>query len=1168
MSVESKVKINTHYTRSVHLERDADSKGVVEAYIPTSRALSTLSRISETFNEKDVPRAWALVGPYGSGKSSFAVFLSHLLGSSSDPIQKLANKVLKQTDDNIAKKYTSEVRNKEGYCNVLLTGSPEPLAKRFVESLYNAAVEFWSTKRGRAPAIITKLEKISRKKEPKISDILSCIEELQDQVAKSNGKGVLVILDEFGKFLEYEARHTDGNDIFLLQALAEHGCAGHKANLYIFVLLHQAFDQYAKGLGESLKNEWSKVQGRFENIPFLESAEQVLRIVSAAFNNEFSSKEEKTISEYVKQVSATLYKESALPNTMDEKMAIELFSQCYPLHPISALLLPILCQKVAQNERTLFSYLGSQETHGFKDSLSRLNKVGDWIYPWEIYDYFILNQPAALADNYTHRRWAEVVTAIERLGDAPDEQIQILKTIGLLNIIGAQGGFKASKGLLNLCLPNDKDIKSSINGLLDESVIQYRKFSSEYRVWQGSDFDIEEAIATELVQLGHIELAKELNKRSSLVPIVARKYTIQKGTLRYFQPIFVDAQSYQNEPEQDKDSRIIFHLSNTKDKKNFFEKEVVPHFSALDVVVNCQKGSQLQQVVEEILALQRVRTNRQELNADPIAQREFSDRLGTAEVQESILLNGLNEYPEEHIWYWDGNPFRVKNKRDLQNHLTEVLEAVYNKCPIIKNELINRTTPSAQANAARNKLLFAMMQHEGKEELGIDNYPPEKSIYRAVLKATNLHKKNENDEWQFVEPKQGSKLYPVWKVINDYLDGTEKQAKSFIDLNEKLKAPPYGIKSGVLPIIYIAFYQVYQHELALYENKHYRPYFDEIMLERFVKRPDQFTFQRFRIEGLKASIFKQYSKVIHGDTKQRTMLELAKPLASFMGCLPEYTQSTRRGLSKKALAVRSAFNLSKSPEQLLFIELPKAIGFSELNEKSNTTELEEFAVVLTETLRILKVAYDEMLDKQTQLLSQAFNLSSKYSLSKVRSMITGNCLGLENYTVDTQGLCAFIKRLTKTTGTDDEWFENVLMFLGSKPTKKWLDSDQDAAEHRLSDLSRRVIDLEKLRLHEKDCAAKTEGDFDVYLLRSIKKGGDFVDEVVVVDEQRKKHIESVKYKINDYLSKLSNDELVLATLAETVDEFLVKYHKSQLSTKAKKTTKNSKKPKIIKGNLA
>ena len=70
------VHVNTHYTRSVNLERDADSIELIKAYIPTSRALRTFAKFSSTFNEKTMPRSWSLIGPYGSGKSSFSVFSS------------------------------------------------------------------------------------------------------------------------------------------------------------------------------------------------------------------------------------------------------------------------------------------------------------------------------------------------------------------------------------------------------------------------------------------------------------------------------------------------------------------------------------------------------------------------------------------------------------------------------------------------------------------------------------------------------------------------------------------------------------------------------------------------------------------------------------------------------------------------------------------------------------------------------------------------------------------------------------------------------------------------------------------------------------------------------------------------------------------------------------
>ena len=94
MSIVDKVQINTHYTRSVNLERDGSSINVVQAYIPTSRALRTMERVVDSFGAKQAPRAWSLIGPYGSGKSSFSVFLSHLLYNNESETTQAAYKVL------------------------------------------------------------------------------------------------------------------------------------------------------------------------------------------------------------------------------------------------------------------------------------------------------------------------------------------------------------------------------------------------------------------------------------------------------------------------------------------------------------------------------------------------------------------------------------------------------------------------------------------------------------------------------------------------------------------------------------------------------------------------------------------------------------------------------------------------------------------------------------------------------------------------------------------------------------------------------------------------------------------------------------------------------------------------------------------------------------------
>ena len=194
-----------------------------------------------------------------------------------------------------AKPYRQVTAHTNGYLKILITGSPEQMSQRLIRGMSEAAQGYWQGRKGKNPNIVKRLLVASESKQITTSEVLALLVDLQAQLAKTDCAGILLVIDELGKFLEYEARHYGANDIYLLQALAEHACQGNQVNLLLFALLHQSFEQYAKGLGESLKNEWSKVQGRSEEVPFLESAEQTLRVVSAAFEQSLNKGEQKAI---------------------------------------------------------------------------------------------------------------------------------------------------------------------------------------------------------------------------------------------------------------------------------------------------------------------------------------------------------------------------------------------------------------------------------------------------------------------------------------------------------------------------------------------------------------------------------------------------------------------------------------------------------------------------------------------------------------------------------------------------------------------------------------------------------------------------------------------------------------------------------------------------------
>ncbi|NKN34669.1 hypothetical protein, partial [Marichromatium bheemlicum] len=74
------ISIAAGFSRSINLERDRDAIELLQGYVPTSRALAALEQIVDGLEGHAASRALALIGPYGSGKSVFALFAGALLG--------------------------------------------------------------------------------------------------------------------------------------------------------------------------------------------------------------------------------------------------------------------------------------------------------------------------------------------------------------------------------------------------------------------------------------------------------------------------------------------------------------------------------------------------------------------------------------------------------------------------------------------------------------------------------------------------------------------------------------------------------------------------------------------------------------------------------------------------------------------------------------------------------------------------------------------------------------------------------------------------------------------------------------------------------------------------------------------------------------------------------
>ena len=141
------------------------------------------------------------------------------------------------------------------------------------------------------------------------------------------------------------------------------------------------------------------------------------------------------------------------------------------------------------------------------------------------------------------RQWAEIDTAMKRLppeSDAVDEQV--LKTVGLLGMLGDQVGLRASAEIVAACVEDCGAAEHSLERLKRQSALVFRQFRDAFQIWEGSDLDLDDLVVRAEGQLPNdFSVADALQRQVPRSPLVARRHLFQKGTLRYFDVQFVDA---------------------------------------------------------------------------------------------------------------------------------------------------------------------------------------------------------------------------------------------------------------------------------------------------------------------------------------------------------------------------------------------------------------------------------------------------------------------------------------------------------------------------------------------------------------------------------------------------------------------------------------------------
>ena len=502
-------------------------------------------------------------------------------------------------------------------------------------------------------------------------------------------------------------------------------------------ILHQAFEQYAQRLEKSQREEWAKVQGRFEDVAFMEPTEQVLRLIGDAIEVDVNELHTLDKARSFLAVSVDL---QLKPRQLDTYEFLQLLENCLPLHPTVALIVGSLFRRFAQNERSLFALLNSSEPHGLQDflatSICHGNRLPLFSLP-NLYDYINTAFGNRLYGSSDGKKWAGIESAIARLPNPSPMMVALIKTIGLLGVVGeVSGNLKGSTNLLRYALDDgtenySQEFESALSELEKRSIAIYRRHNDAYALWEGSDIDIESTSrrgdCAASIQIS--DWRPPSRKCLPPQPLIARQHLFKTGTLRYFVIRYTDVERFDadvEEPLGNADGLVLYALPASEFETETLVKKATEVADRTEVLIAIpQSIDLLQDAVAELARLQWVKDNTPELDGDETARRELTARIAEAERTVSNQLSsvfGATIAAQEEggcTWYHGSQPKKIASRRELNEYLSKICDDVYYETPILRNELINQRQLSHSAARARRMLIKGMLECEVQEKLGI-----------------------------------------------------------------------------------------------------------------------------------------------------------------------------------------------------------------------------------------------------------------------------------------------------------------------------------------------------------------------------------------------------------------------------------------------------------------
>ena len=779
------------FLRSINIQLDADHPERFKHFRPTSKSVRLLSALLEPRRGNAV----FVVAPYGSGKSITTGYLGQLIENpaNANDILRYIEPRLKKVSPRLGRKAQyRRTRRAEGLFVPLyghVPSAPEALKTGILDAMRRMSL-------GRQARTIDGVRARDA------SDILDLVDTCVRKLQASGRDRLLIVWDEFGRHLQGLVSEGRPEELDVLQVLAEIVSRSSAVPVSLVLLLHRSMLGYATGLPPGLRREWAKIEGRFETFQYLDDSTELYELIGSLVAED-RGREPEGVDFGERAVRA---KQVGLFPEVEEGRLASVLAAAHPLAPATLYLLPRVAARVAQNERTLFSFLQRTELHRP-------------VPPRALYDYFRGDFRTDGGPGGTQRPWLETESALRKVSPGSPEEDALMSAFLLgLGLSGERSHATYAQLAFALETSGVRDggeAQETIDRLVRRNLLVHRRHSDQVVTWHGTDSDLRGRLEDERKRSADdFNLASFLSRETPAPVWRPVEYNARRGVRRYLEAEYTTVAGLEafwdhirlKGWEPGTDGRV-FHVLPEDDEDAARAGELVGGIDDPRLFVAVASDvTALRDAAVDLWCLLRMHVDQEMIGSDPLVKAELDHLTDDARTGLQPLVDRvLRPQPRGSRWFHKGVPLEATTVVQLRRVLSRTMDEVFPFTPEIDSEMVVRRSPSPIIVNARKKVELGLLERFGQGAVGIEGNFADMAIFRGVFLRTGLYRQNDQGQWGLASPEQvrGPGLAAVWGRVRDFFV-QPGEGKTFGEFLDELKEPPYGVREGLLPLLIAA----------------------------------------------------------------------------------------------------------------------------------------------------------------------------------------------------------------------------------------------------------------------------------------------------------------------------------------------------------------------------